>query len=101
MVSFRNGRKCQLFPLTILENQKRLQLILNSSPIGWTINQMDGTILDISDQLCTLFGLPKADLLKMNAADVYYNPEDRLSFVDQLTNHGYTHLTQLAGNFDQ
>lgn len=82
---------------TLLESEKRLQSILEISPIGWAIRRRtDGTMLETNERLCDFIGMSRADVLKTTATELYSDPADRLSAVEDARKDGFVRDREIA-----
>ena len=70
------------------EREARLFEILESSPIGVSIVQLDGTIHFTNSRMAELTGRTKDELLQTEARDLWADPEDRLRIIERLTREG-------------
>jgi PAS domain S-box-containing protein len=66
----------------IYESEQRLQSIFEASPIGWACVQKEGAILDVNEQFCKFFKMPRAKILKTVATELYNDPADRISIIN-------------------
>ena len=72
----------------VREREARLFEILDSSPIGVSIVQLDGTIHFTNSRMAELTGRTKDQLLQTMARDLWADPEDRLRIIERLTREG-------------
>jgi PAS domain S-box-containing protein len=80
----------------IAESEEQIKSILDSAPIGWTIGRADGTFLETNDQLCEFFGRSRADFLNTSAEELFKDPTDRQSVMDQVRKDGSMRDRELA-----
>jgi PAS domain S-box-containing protein len=81
--------------LTLAENEaqikqaeERKRKLLELSPVGCSIATVEGKSVFRNQRLATMLGYTLDELAKVNAADYWVNPEDRLAFVAQLKRDG-------------
>ena len=72
----------------VREREARLFEILESSPIGVSIVQLDGTIHFTNSRMAELTGRTKEQLLQTVARDLWADPEDRIRIIERLTLEG-------------
>jgi len=70
------------------QSEKRLQSILESSPIGATIVNADGTFEFVNSRMARMVGLTKEQFLASKARDLYLNPTERDRVSERLMKEG-------------
>ncbi len=66
--------------LKIVESEIRYRQIFDHIDEVFFITNTDGTIVDFNLKGETLFGYSRAQILKLNVADLYASPKDRIRF---------------------
>ena len=74
--------------LKVAESELRLRTILESSPVGVGIAQLDGGRVFTNRAFSDLYGLSKDEVMSTNALDFYVNPADRHLLIDRLKRDG-------------
>jgi PAS domain S-box-containing protein len=74
--------------LKVAESELRLRTILESSPVGVGITQLDGGRIFTNRAFADLYGLSKGEMMSTNALDFYVNPEDRAQMLERLKRDG-------------
>jgi PAS domain S-box-containing protein len=65
------------------------RIIADSAPFAIVVTrQKDGTILYVNDHLCKIFDTRREDLLGVQAAGLYTNPDDRKAIIERLQTEG-------------
>jgi len=70
------------------ESEARMRQILELTPVGCSINTENGVPVFRNRRLCELLGYSAEDLATLNVSAYWYNPEDRLPFVEALRRDG-------------
>jgi PAS domain S-box-containing protein len=71
------------------ESEQRLHTLFDALPQPVIVTQLsDGRVLYANQQLSLLIGIPLSQILGMQTPDFYYNPADRLRFVQTLQKEG-------------
>ncbi|MBL8689438.1 MAG: PAS-domain containing protein [Rhodospirillaceae bacterium] len=78
--------------LKVAESEHRLRTILQSSPVGFAISQLDGGRVFTNRAYAELYGLTPDEVMATNALDFYVNPADRAPLIERLKRDG-----QVAG----
>jgi PAS domain S-box-containing protein len=74
------------------ESEERYRSLFNSIPIGLYRTTAAGTILDVNPALLEILGYPDKDaLLRIEAAEVYVDPDDRKQFQHLMEENGFVH----------
>ncbi|RMF07491.1 MAG: PAS domain S-box protein, partial [Candidatus Neomarinimicrobiota bacterium] len=73
----------------LLESEAKFRSIFEESLDTIFLSTPEARILDINQAGEDLFGYSRKELLRMNARDLYANPEDRDAFVDRILAQGY------------
>jgi PAS domain S-box-containing protein len=81
--------------LKVAESELRLRTILESSPVGVGIAQLDGGRIFTNRAFADLYGLSKDEVMSTNAFDFYVNPEDRAPLIDRLKRDGQVPGTEI------
>ncbi|MFN5182909.1 MAG: PAS domain S-box protein [Bacteroidota bacterium] len=64
-------------------------LLIESCQAGTFITNLKGTLLDCNQSFYEIFGFQsKEEILKVNALEFYRNPEDRLAYLNLLSDNG-------------
>jgi len=74
--------------LRVAESELRLRTILESSPVGVGIAQLDGSRIFTNRAFADLYGLSKDEVTSTNAADFYLFPEEREGLIERLKRDG-------------
>ena len=74
--------------LKVAASELRLRTILESSPVGVGIAQLDGGRVFTNRAFADLYGLSKDEVMSTNALDFYVNPADRHLLIDRLKHDG-------------
>ena len=74
--------------LKVAESELRLRTILESSPVGVGIAQLDGGRVFTNRAFAELYGLTKDEVMTTNALDFYADPADRHALIDRLKRDG-------------
>lgn len=72
------------------------QLFLSKLPIGLIISDKAGTILDGTDVYLKIVNMTKEELIRLTAEDIYYNPQHRKKFLDQMQRNGHVNDFNVA-----
>lgn len=65
------------------------RVIADSAPFAIVVTrQKDGTILYVNDHLCKIFGTRREELVGVQAAGLYANPDDRKAMIERLQTFG-------------
>lgn len=70
------------------ESEEKFTKVFRSSPDPIAIMTPDGTYLDINDAFVDLLGYSRQDLAAKGTVAVWYNPDERDSYVDQVQTSG-------------
>jgi PAS domain S-box-containing protein len=68
--------------------ETELREMLESSPIGTTIVNADGSFEFVNSRMARMVGLSKEEFLASNARDLYVNPQDRDQVSERLVKEG-------------
>ena len=72
------------------ESERRMRLILATSPIGVGISRRDdGELLYVNERLAEQFGGTAAQLLGSRVTELYSDPEDRRRLLERVENDGF------------
>ena len=74
--------------LRVAESELRLRTILESSPVGVGIAQLDGGRIFTNRAFADLYGLSKDEVMSTNALDFYVNPDERAVLIERLRRDG-------------
>ncbi len=74
---------------SVREIEQHIRLISETIPVPVVIVQVsDGKILYANEHSCSDFGLSQDEIMKLNASELYENPEDRKNFLKILREQG-------------
>ena len=68
----------------VAESELRLRTILESSPVGVGISQLDGTRIFTNRAFGELYGLSPDEVMSTNAIDFYVFPDERATLIERL-----------------
>jgi len=71
------------------KSEEKFRSLFQNSRDAIFITSRSGTILDVNGAALDMFGYTRAELKKLNAFDIYENPEDRESFIDHIEDDGF------------
>ena len=70
--------------------EARYRTLFEDVPVGLYTTSLDGKILEANPVLVQMFGHPNREsLMKMNIADLYFNPEDRTRWLNTIAQDGF------------
>ncbi len=69
-------------------SEARYRRLFQESRDAIYMTTRDGAFLDVNDAAVDLFGYSRAELMSMNARDLYANPADRLRFQEEVARRG-------------
>ena len=70
---------------SLRDSEKTIKDILEALPIGVSISNPDGRVIEINSQTCNIMGYDsKEEFLNIPAIDHYHNPADRDTFMKML-----------------
>ncbi|MBM3555103.1 MAG: PAS domain S-box protein, partial [Alphaproteobacteria bacterium] len=72
----------------IKESEARVREILDSSPTGVAVVGPDGKIRFANRRLAEIYGYSRDELVGMRASDTYWNPDDRKTYLAEMTAKG-------------
>ncbi len=74
----------------IRESEERYKRLFENVPVGLCVSTPEGKILDCNEQLLKILGYPdKETILKKNARDLYFDPEERKLWIEKMEKDGY------------
>ncbi len=77
------------------ESETRLRVMLDASPLGATIERVDGTITFANTRMLELLGVSEEELFHSTASDFYAVPEERGEIISWLRRGGRLHNVEL------
>jgi PAS domain S-box-containing protein len=85
------------------ESEERFRVLSEASPIGVGVSSADGVLLYANPSYALILGYNQAELTGKKASELYWNPEDRRSWVSDMKNNGIvrnieTRLKRKDGN---
>ncbi|MHA2325040.1 MAG: PAS domain S-box protein, partial [Promethearchaeota archaeon] len=86
----RDITKRKLAEKKIVESESRLRNLMEAVPIGISISNPEGLILDTNSETIKMFGYDsKEEFLKRRAIDFYHDQREREKFIKLLEENGY------------
>ena len=73
----------------LIESEKKYRVLFENTPIGVTISDYRGNVIDINEHMKKLFGYELKELQKLGVATAYSDDQDRIPFKNQLEDQGY------------
>ncbi|UCF04701.1 MAG: PAS domain S-box protein [bacterium] len=78
------------------EVDERVHAIVQASPIPTIISRIDdGEVLFVNEELASLIGATREELIGRRTTEFYYDPEDRLKLVESLRKDGYLRNSEI------
>jgi PAS domain S-box-containing protein len=71
------------------ESEERFRTLSDTSPIGVGVSSSDGILLYANPSYELILGYEHAELIGKKASDLYWEPKDRQSWVNDLKNKGF------------
>ena len=73
------------------EWEQRFRVITDAYPVAVGISTLDGTILYLNKVYTEIYGYSLDELMALNAADLYWDSQDRLKWFNELQEKGSVH----------
>ncbi|CAN5695430.1 hypothetical protein BH23GEM10_BH23GEM10_05750 [soil metagenome] len=86
----------QLLVNGLRESEDKYRTLFEESRDAIYITTADGRFVDVNPAALELFGYDRADLLRINASDLYVDPRDRQRFRDEIDQQGSVREFELA-----
>jgi len=71
------------------ESEEKYRYLFESSAVGISITDVEGTILDVNEAMCRIMGYPYDEVLTVKVLDTYANPEDRKVLLNHIKEEGF------------
>lgn len=71
------------------DTEDRYRVLFERSRDPMYVTTAEGRFIEANDALLRLFGYGRAEILDVNAADIYADPDDRLEFREQVQKNGW------------
>jgi PAS domain S-box-containing protein len=71
------------------ESEERFRTLSNTSPIGVGVSSSDGVLLYVNPSYELILGYEHDELIDKKASDLYWDPTDRQSWVDDVKHKGF------------
>ena len=89
-ISYHNEKAIIIFIQDLTEKLKlyEKEFLLEQLPIGVSITDNQGKIIDLNDIYVRFFNLPKQKLLQYHVSELYWDSQDRIKFVHAMEEQG-------------
>jgi len=77
------------------ESEERFRALSDTSPVGVSVATNEGTIIYTNHSYEVLLGYEHTELIGSQAIDLYWNPEERATWINQLKNVGFIRNVEL------
>jgi len=71
------------------ESEKKYRRIFETSSDAIYLSTIDGAFMDVNPAGEKMFGYTREELLNINIAETYYNPDDRYLFIEKMKDEGF------------